>query len=264
MDRSRSWKGGPAGRPRSRPARPPRRAGSARRAGPPRGAVPRPGSAGRPASSRRPGRGPDPAPRWRRSRVGSRRRHRGCRSRARRATSAGWACSWHRSACRHASPATGVRGDSTLRGGPAVVPETCRLDCLLARPHAGRVRTPQQERSRATQQRLLDATVECLIEHGWSGTTTTLVAEKAGVSRGAQLHHYPTKAALVLAAVEHLAGRRAAEIRAEAASLPAGRSGSCAAVDAAEPDWPVRRLDRIGALLAPAFTGPPYVAALEG
>jgi AcrR family transcriptional regulator len=107
------------------------------------------------------------------------------------------------------------------------------------------VRIPQQERSRATQQRLLDATVDCLIEHGWSGTTTTLVAEKAGVSRGAQLHHYPTKAALVLAAVEHLAARRAAEIRAEAAGLPA------------------RRLDRAVALLAAAFTGPLYVAALE-
>src|SRR5256714_28211 len=100
-----------------------------------------------------------------------------------------------------------------LRGGPAVVPETCRLDCLFVGPHAGRVRTPQRERSRATQQRLLDATVACLIEHGWSGTTTTLVAEKAGVSRGAQLHHYPTKAALVLAAVEHLAARRADETR---------------------------------------------------
>ena len=107
------------------------------------------------------------------------------------------------------------------------------------------MRTPQRERSRATRQRLLDATVDCLIEHGWSGTTTTLVAEKAGVSRGAQLHHYPTKAALVLAAVEHLAARRAEEIRAEAAALP------------------VRRLDRAVALLAAAFTGPLYVAALE-
>jgi AcrR family transcriptional regulator len=111
--------------------------------------------------------------------------------------------------------------------------------------HAGRVRTPQQERSRATQQRLLEATVECLIEHGWSGTTTTLVAQLAGVSRGAQLHHYPTKAALVLAAVEHLATRRAEEIRVEAAGLP------------------VRRLDRAVELLATAFTGPLYVAALE-
>jgi AcrR family transcriptional regulator len=134
---------------------------------------------------------------------------------------------------------------------------------LFPKWHVDRVRTPQQERSRATQQRLLEATVDCLIERGWSGTTTTLVAEKAGVSRGAQLHHYPTKAALVLAAVEHLAARRAAEIRAEAAGLPAGRSGSRAAADAAEPDWPVRRLDRIVALLATAFTGPLYVAALE-
>src|SRR5256886_15329552 len=124
--------------------------------------------------------------------------------------------------------------------------ETCRLDCLFFDPHAGSVRTRQQERSRATQLRLLDATVDCLIEQGWSGTTTTLVAEKAGVSRGAQLHHYPTKAALVLAAVEHLAARRAQEIRAEAAGLP------------------VRRLDRAVALLAAAVTGPLYVAALGG
>ena len=65
----------------------------------------------------------------------------------------------------------------------------------------------QQDRSRATQRRLLDATVDCLVEVGWAGTTTTLVAERAGVSRGAQLHHYPTKAALVVAAVEHLVER---------------------------------------------------------
>jgi AcrR family transcriptional regulator len=109
-------------------------------------------------------------------------------------------------------------------------------------------RAPQQERSRATQQRLLEATVECLVEHGWSGATTTVIAERAGVSRGAQLHHYPTRAALVLAAVEHLAERRAAEIRAEAATLG---------------DDPDRRLDRLVDMLATAFTGPLFVAALE-
>ncbi len=107
------------------------------------------------------------------------------------------------------------------------------------------MRTPQQERSRLTQQRLLESTVDCLVEHGWAGTTTTLIAQKAGVSRGAQLHHYPTKAALVLAAVEHLAGRRAQEIRAEAAALP------------------VPRLDQALDLLAGAFLGPLYLAALE-
>jgi len=105
-----------------------------------------------------------------------------------------------------------------------------------------------QERSRLTQQRLLDATVDCLVEYGWSGATTTVVAERAGVSRGAQLHHYPTRAALVLAAVEHLCERRAAEIRAEAAVLP--------------PDDD-HRLDRVVDMLAAAFTGPLFVAALE-
>ena len=45
------------------------------------------------------------------------------------------------------------------------------------------------------RQRLLDATVECLVERGWSGTSTTLVSQRAGVSRGAQLHHFPTKSA---------------------------------------------------------------------
>src|SRR5688572_16345863 len=86
-------------------------------------------------------------------------------------------------------------------------------------------RAPQQERSRLTQQRLLTATIECLVEFGWSGASTTLIAERAGVSRGAQLHHYPTRAALVLAAVEHLCERRALEIRAEAASLDGAPSG---------------------------------------
>lgn len=109
------------------------------------------------------------------------------------------------------------------------------------------VRVPQQERSRQTRQRLLEATVDCLVDHGWSGTTTTMVATRAGVSRGAQLHHYPTKDALVLAAVTHLAERRAAEIRAEAAALPAGSD----------------RLDRVIDMLATVFTGPLFVAALE-
>jgi AcrR family transcriptional regulator len=108
------------------------------------------------------------------------------------------------------------------------------------------VRTPQQQRSQATRQRLLDATVDCLVEYGWTGTTTTLVAERAGVSRGAQLHHYPNKAALVLAAVTHLAHRRAEEIKAEAAALE-GHD----------------RVDHVVDLLAAAFTGPLFAAALE-
>lgn len=64
------------------------------------------------------------------------------------------------------------------------------------------IREPKQERSRATRQRLLEATIECLAELGWSATTVSVVAERAGVSRGATQHHFPTREDLFLAALE--------------------------------------------------------------
>jgi AcrR family transcriptional regulator len=67
----------------------------------------------------------------------------------------------------------------------------------------------QQERSAAMRKRLLDATVDCLVRYGYAGTTTTRVTEIAGVTRGAQVHHFPTRAELIAAAVRHLAARRA-------------------------------------------------------
>ena len=72
-----------------------------------------------------------------------------------------------------------------------------------------RERRTQEERSATTRRLLLDATVECLVKYGYAGTTTTRVAELAGVSRGAQVHHFATKNDLVLAAVRHLADRQA-------------------------------------------------------
>ena len=74
---------------------------------------------------------------------------------------------------------------------------------------AARERRTQEERSATTRRLLLDATVECLVKYGYAGTTTTRVAELAGVSRGAQVHHFTTKNDLVLAAVRHLADRQA-------------------------------------------------------
>jgi len=71
------------------------------------------------------------------------------------------------------------------------------------------VRRTQAERTAAMRQRLLDATVDCLAAYGYAGTTTLRVAEMAGVTRGAQIHHYPSKEDLVVAAIEHLAHQRA-------------------------------------------------------
>ena len=66
------------------------------------------------------------------------------------------------------------------------------------------IREPKQDRSRATRQRLLEATIECLAELGWSATTVSVVAERAGVSRGAAQHHFPTREDLFLAALEFM------------------------------------------------------------
>ncbi|HET9499405.1 MAG TPA: TetR/AcrR family transcriptional regulator [Marmoricola sp.] len=108
-------------------------------------------------------------------------------------------------------------------------------------------RVPQEERSRTMRRRLLEACVDCLVEHGWSGTTTTLVSERAGVSRGAQLHHFPTKNDLVVAAVEHLSERRGEELMTAVEGLPRGR----------------RRTRAVLEMLVEQFTGPVFVAALE-
>ncbi|MFB4296466.1 TetR/AcrR family transcriptional regulator [Actinomadura sp. NTSP31] len=64
-------------------------------------------------------------------------------------------------------------------------------------------REPQQDRSRATRQRLLEAAVDCLASMGWARTTVAVVAERAGVSRGAAQHHFRTREELVTAAVEY-------------------------------------------------------------
>lgn len=81
-------------------------------------------------------------------------------------------------------------------------------------------RRTQQERRAATQQRVLEAAVDCLVQFGYCGLTTSRVANGAGVSRGALLQQYPTRERLVVAAIAHLFDRRAGELRAVARSLP--------------------------------------------
>lgn len=80
----------------------------------------------------------------------------------------------------------------------------------------------QAERTALTTERLLDATIKTLIERGYRGTSTVEVCKRAGVSRGAQLHHYPTKQALVSAAVDHLLSQRVTDLTDRLARAPHG------------------------------------------
>lgn len=70
--------------------------------------------------------------------------------------------------------------------------------------HGFRPRLTQEEKSAETRRRLLDASIACLVERGYANTTTSEIAERAGLSRGAQLYHFPRKEELLASAVEHL------------------------------------------------------------
>ncbi|MET7546811.1 MULTISPECIES: TetR/AcrR family transcriptional regulator [unclassified Streptomyces] len=102
-------------------------------------------------------------------------------------------------------------------------------------------RTPKQDRSRATRRRLLEAAVACLAEHGWAGSTVSVVAERAGVSRGAAQHHFPTREDLFTAAVEYVAEERSAALR----------------------TLPVQGRAAVVAALVDLYTGPLFRAALQ-
>jgi len=105
----------------------------------------------------------------------------------------------------------------------------------------------QKERRDETRRVVLDATVECLMDVGFAKTTTLEVQRRAGVSRGALLHHFPAKSELLVAAVRHLAKMRGRELNELAARLPEDGARVDAAID----------------LLWESFSGPLFYVAME-
>lgn len=89
----------------------------------------------------------------------------------------------------------------------------------------------QSERREATRTRLLDAAIECIYERGYAGASTTEIARRAGVSRGAQVHHFPSKVELVAAALEHSMERRLAEYEQLLERVPPGHGRLAASID---------------------------------
>jgi AcrR family transcriptional regulator len=107
----------------------------------------------------------------------------------------------------------------------------------------------QEERSAETRRRLLEAAIACLSERGYTGTTTTEIAGRAGVSRGAQVHHFRHKEELVIGALEHISARRLAELEFAFEELPIGGLEF--------------RLETLIDLMWAAFRGPSFYAWLE-
>ena len=61
----------------------------------------------------------------------------------------------------------------------------------------------QQRKSAQTRVTILEAAVDCLESVGYARTTTQLIAQTAGISRGAMLHHYATKQDLIAAVIDY-------------------------------------------------------------
>lgn len=106
------------------------------------------------------------------------------------------------------------------------------------------IRVVQRE---ATRLRILDAAVASLVELGTAATTTVAVQQRAGVSRGALLHHFPSHAEMLAATIEELVRRNEEAVRRALAGLP----------DDLEP------IERATRALADAFAQPAYLAELE-
>jgi AcrR family transcriptional regulator len=106
---------------------------------------------------------------------------------------------------------------------------------------------PKQARAIESRRKLLEATVLALVENGYASTTTARICEAAGLSQGALFKHFPTKAALMVAAAEHLFQRvrEAFQAACEAARAEPDRVGGA-----------LRLFDR-------SFRDPLHLASLE-
>jgi AcrR family transcriptional regulator len=106
------------------------------------------------------------------------------------------------------------------------------------------MRAAQRE---ATRQRIVQVAVELLVARGLAATTTVEVQRAGGFSRGALLHHFPTREAMLGATIRALMERNEAAVRQAEADLPAD----------------LDRVERAIRVLSASMLRPAFVAELE-
>jgi AcrR family transcriptional regulator len=122
---------------------------------------------------------------------------------------------------------------------------------MTAEPVAPGGPRSRSERTADSRLLILDAAVACLVEDGYAGASTLAVQARAGVSRGRLLHHFPSRALLLVAAAEHLSTTLLEDTRRRAADLMAD-----------QPPGP-ERVGRAIDLMWTTFQEPPFWAAME-
>ena len=99
-------------------------------------------------------------------------------------------------------------------------------------PGARQAITSRVEQREATRARLVTAGVELLIARGYAGLTTVAVQQEAAVSRGAVLHHFPTRADLLRAVIRRLLELHEAAAREALSSAPSSADDVARAISA--------------------------------
>lgn len=90
------------------------------------------------------------------------------------------------------------------------------------KPPAPRKRVSHAERSATMRKRLIDAAIDCLNEYGLGMTTLQRITDRANVSRGAFIHHFPTRVDLLIAVAEHAAETQNIHVRRRLGRLQPG------------------------------------------
>jgi AcrR family transcriptional regulator len=153
-----------------------------------------------------------------------------------------------RAACRRSPGAAVFEVGIHLRGPSLIVRRNIEggqrdpmTDLLLAPPPSDSrpaavpaFETPPRSspKSRRTRARILDCALQLFADAGYAGASNARIAEAARLTRGAMLYHFPTREALVEAAIAHIQDARTALFAAAAARRPAGADASDYAIDA--------------------------------
>ena len=90
----------------------------------------------------------------------------------------------------------------------------------------------QAQKSAATRNQIISAAIRCIVESSYSKTTMMKISERAGLSRGATLHHFPSKMDIMRAAVDYLHEKRLQAFRRAIKAIPEGADMAHLAVQA--------------------------------
>lgn len=117
---------------------------------------------------------------------------------------------------------------------------------ILNKPQPKRKRRTQAERTDGTKKALIEAAINIIHRIGYGGATTALIAQEAGVSRGAILHHFGTRAELMASVIKDVFEKERSEYERLDAEKHLGHRVA---------DWP--------AMLWAVFSRPSGLAVLE-